>query len=64
MATSAARDAKNRDSFFAGIKERLGVQPDVISGEDRGAPVLHRSAQPSHPGWRAGSGDGHRRRFD
>ncbi len=33
VATSAARDAKNRDSFFAGIKERLGVQPDVISGE-------------------------------
>jgi len=33
VATSAARDAKNRDKFFAGIKERLGVEPDVISGE-------------------------------
>jgi len=33
VATSAARDAKNRDSFFLGIKERLGVQADVISGE-------------------------------
>ena len=33
VATSAARDAKNRDSFFLGIEERLGVQPDVISGE-------------------------------
>jgi exopolyphosphatase / guanosine-5'-triphosphate,3'-diphosphate pyrophosphatase len=32
-ATSASRDAKNRDSFFAGIKQRLGVLPDVISGE-------------------------------
>src|SRR5215203_2814009 len=32
-ATSATRDAKNRDSFFAGIKQRLGVLPDVISGE-------------------------------
>ena len=32
MATSATRDVKNRDSFFAGIKE-LGVLPDVISGE-------------------------------
>jgi exopolyphosphatase/guanosine-5'-triphosphate,3'-diphosphate pyrophosphatase len=33
VATSAARDAKNRDSFLLGIKERLGVQADVISGE-------------------------------
>jgi exopolyphosphatase/guanosine-5'-triphosphate,3'-diphosphate pyrophosphatase len=33
VATSATRDVKNRDSFFAGIKERLGVLPDVISGE-------------------------------
>src|SRR5215203_2194980 len=33
VATSATRDAKNRDSFFAGIKQRLGVLPDVISGE-------------------------------
>ncbi|HKN45217.1 MAG TPA: Ppx/GppA phosphatase family protein [Propionibacteriaceae bacterium] len=34
VATSAARDAKNRDSFFLGIKQRLGVQADVISGEN------------------------------
>ena len=33
VATSAARDAKNRDTFFSGIKQRLGVLPDVISGE-------------------------------
>jgi exopolyphosphatase / guanosine-5'-triphosphate,3'-diphosphate pyrophosphatase len=33
VATSASRDAKNRDSFFAGIKQRVGVLPDVISGE-------------------------------
>ncbi|HEY6810527.1 MAG TPA: Ppx/GppA phosphatase family protein [Propionibacteriaceae bacterium] len=32
VATSAARDARNRDSFFAGIKQRLGVLPDVVSG--------------------------------
>ena len=32
VATAAARDARNRDSFFAGIKQRLGVPPDVISG--------------------------------
>jgi exopolyphosphatase / guanosine-5'-triphosphate,3'-diphosphate pyrophosphatase len=33
VATSATRDVKNRDSFFAGVEERLGVLPDVISGE-------------------------------
>jgi exopolyphosphatase/guanosine-5'-triphosphate,3'-diphosphate pyrophosphatase len=33
VATSATRDVKNRETFFAGIKERLGVVPDVISGE-------------------------------
>ena len=33
VATSATRDVKNPDSFFAGVKERLGVVPDVISGE-------------------------------
>jgi exopolyphosphatase / guanosine-5'-triphosphate,3'-diphosphate pyrophosphatase len=33
VATSATRDVKNRESFFAGIQQRLGVTPDVISGE-------------------------------
>jgi exopolyphosphatase / guanosine-5'-triphosphate,3'-diphosphate pyrophosphatase len=33
VATSATRDVKNREAFFAGIKERLAVTPDVISGE-------------------------------
>jgi exopolyphosphatase / guanosine-5'-triphosphate,3'-diphosphate pyrophosphatase len=33
VATSATRDVQNRDSFFAGVRERLGVVPDVISGE-------------------------------
>jgi exopolyphosphatase / guanosine-5'-triphosphate,3'-diphosphate pyrophosphatase len=33
VATSATRDVKNRDALFAGIMERLGVLPDVISGE-------------------------------
>jgi exopolyphosphatase / guanosine-5'-triphosphate,3'-diphosphate pyrophosphatase len=33
VATSATRDVKNREAFFVGIKERLGVLPDVISGE-------------------------------
>jgi exopolyphosphatase/guanosine-5'-triphosphate,3'-diphosphate pyrophosphatase len=33
VATSATRDVTNRDSFFAGVRTRLGVVPDVISGE-------------------------------
>ena len=33
VATSASRDAKNRDEFFDGIESRLGVRPDVISGD-------------------------------
>lgn len=33
VATSAARDARNREAFFAGIRDRLGVTPEVISGE-------------------------------
>jgi exopolyphosphatase/guanosine-5'-triphosphate,3'-diphosphate pyrophosphatase len=33
VATSASRDARNRDEFFEGIESRLGVLPDVISGD-------------------------------
>lgn len=33
VATSAARDVSNRDEFFAGVQQRLGVQPEVIAGE-------------------------------
>jgi exopolyphosphatase/guanosine-5'-triphosphate,3'-diphosphate pyrophosphatase len=33
VATSAARDAGNRDEFFDGIRQRLDVTPDVISGD-------------------------------
>ncbi len=34
VATSAARDATNRDDFFAGVRQRLGVAVDVISGDE------------------------------
>ncbi|TDD15577.1 exopolyphosphatase [Kribbella turkmenica] len=34
VATSAARDVGNRDEFFAGIRERFGVEPDIISGAE------------------------------
>jgi exopolyphosphatase/guanosine-5'-triphosphate,3'-diphosphate pyrophosphatase len=34
VATSAARDVSNRDEFFAGISQRFGVDPDIISGAE------------------------------
>ncbi len=33
-ATSAARDASNADVFTAGVRERLGVEPEVIAGAE------------------------------
>lgn len=34
VATSASRDARNRQEFYAGVEKRLGVFPDVISGDE------------------------------
>jgi exopolyphosphatase/guanosine-5'-triphosphate,3'-diphosphate pyrophosphatase len=33
-ATSATRDAINRNIFIDGVKERLGIEPEVISGDE------------------------------
>ena len=33
-ATSATRDALNREVFVEGVKERLGIEPEVISGDE------------------------------
>ncbi len=33
-ATSATRDATNRELFIDGVKERLGIEPEVISGDE------------------------------
>lgn len=33
VGTSASRDAQNRDEYFAGVKERLGVPVEVVTGE-------------------------------
>ena len=33
VATSASRDAANADVFVAGVRERLGVDPEVVSGD-------------------------------
>jgi exopolyphosphatase/guanosine-5'-triphosphate,3'-diphosphate pyrophosphatase len=37
VATSASRDASNRDVFVAGVHDRLGVTPEVVSGDEEAA---------------------------
>ncbi|WP_284249146.1 exopolyphosphatase [Litorihabitans aurantiacus] len=34
VATSATRDARNRDAFVAGVRDALGVDPEVVTGEE------------------------------
>ncbi|PWD51987.1 exopolyphosphatase [Serinibacter arcticus] len=34
VATSATRDARNREQFVAGVRAALGVDPEVVSGEE------------------------------
>ncbi|MGH9182990.1 MAG: exopolyphosphatase [Acidimicrobiales bacterium] len=36
IATSAARDAANRDEFLAAAEEVVGAQPELLSGEEEG----------------------------
>jgi exopolyphosphatase/guanosine-5'-triphosphate,3'-diphosphate pyrophosphatase len=36
-ATSASRDASNRDLFLNGVHERLGIFPEVITGDEEAA---------------------------
>jgi len=37
VATSATRDAANRGVFVDGVRSRLGVEPDVVTGEEEAA---------------------------
>lgn len=37
VATSATRDAQNREDFVGGVRERLGVEPEVVSGQEEAA---------------------------
>ena len=34
VATSASRDVSNRATFIAGVKQRLGIEPEVIDGQE------------------------------
>jgi exopolyphosphatase / guanosine-5'-triphosphate,3'-diphosphate pyrophosphatase len=53
VATSASRDARNREVFFAGIRDRLGVTPEVITGDTEAqlsfAGALSRVQPPAEP---------------
>src|SRR5439155_909172 len=35
-ATSAARDASNRDEFFGAARDAIGVEPELLSGDEEG----------------------------
>ncbi|MCT2592957.1 Ppx/GppA family phosphatase [Streptomyces sp. N2-109] len=37
VATSASRDAENRDDFVRGVRDLLGVEPGVITGDEEAA---------------------------
>lgn len=53
VATSATRDVKNREAFVAGVEKRLGVTPQVISGDQEAALSFEgatRSLRRSHAG--------------
>lgn len=57
VATSATRDAANRQEFVDGVREIFGVEPEVVSGEEEaelsftGATrgLLHLSPETEHP---------------
>jgi exopolyphosphatase/guanosine-5'-triphosphate,3'-diphosphate pyrophosphatase len=34
VATSASRDVENRDQFVAGVVARLGIEPEVVTGDE------------------------------
>ena len=53
-ATSATRDAANGDVFAAGVRERLGVSPEVLTGDEEAAlafdgAVRHLRTPPATP---------------
>jgi exopolyphosphatase / guanosine-5'-triphosphate,3'-diphosphate pyrophosphatase len=50
VATSASRDARNAEVFTAGIRERLGVEPEVISGDEEAALSFAGAASVLDPG--------------
>lgn len=47
-ATSAARDAGNREEFLEGVRSRIGVYPQIISGEQEAACSFEGAAHVLH----------------
>ena len=66
VATSASRDAQNRDEFVSGVVDILGVEPEVITGDQEAqfsfTGATKELSGPAGPG-EAVSGRGHRRRL-
>jgi exopolyphosphatase/guanosine-5'-triphosphate,3'-diphosphate pyrophosphatase len=48
-ATSASRDASNADEFVTGVRERLGIEPEVVTGAEE-AQLSYDGATRSLPG--------------
>lgn len=48
-ATSATRDASNRDDFINGVFEILGVKPEVISGDEEARLTFKGAVRQLHP---------------
>ncbi len=66
VATSATRDVENRDEFVAGVRDRFGVEPEVVTGDTEARAVVRRR-DPRAGGQRAAAPvprRRHRRRLD
>ncbi|MEZ7004961.1 exopolyphosphatase [Streptomyces sp. AD55] len=59
VATSASRDAENRDDFVRGVRDILGVEPEVVTGAEEAAlsfaGATRELAGPTASGDRAGA---------
>ena len=63
-ATSAARDAANRDEFFDAAEAVVGVRPELLSRRRGGPAVVRRRHRRARPGRGPVPGRRHRRRLD
>ncbi len=49
VATSATRDARNAGVFIAGVRDRLGIEPEVVTGEEEAALAYDGAVRSLHP---------------
>ena len=57
VATSATRDARNREDFVAGVRRLLGIEPEVVSGQEEARLSFSGSLLGARVGEGARSGD-------